>query len=609
MEPVFDAPPRKITPHLWERGGGITIRIRAKEKNEASEQKVKKTIKTLSKTALALLGINGALWLLDKARGDVRGSDETTVLNRDPYEKQVADFNANTKSLYSAEGMESNQLGIAGINSLNHLNEASYSLYGTPVFNLTAETGGPSWLFAYAENENGEVIIQNEQPVISQAAFRNLVDQLGLQNNPQGQQTLRENWLAAHDDPQVAFNIINGSLIPGASAHPQVTSFYQCSVDVFDKDADKGTWQDRLPGVEACAVKAKNVPTPTPEHLPMNNEGKNGLAAPVEQGGDKGSLDIAANIAKDGIHAGREVVDTLVNPIMQIAKELVVNHQLPCPDDIQGYWNAAIEGGDQLLGYIKQLPGETREAVMQQIHQWRAEREQQPAVLPADHIYDSPVDAINHLTGGGGWPMLVILGIECGLVAISCGRYLKRAKEMRNIPLPSPEEMRNSAIDFWLKEKSGRGKALRRGLSGSHLRVGMLRSSGLFEIGSEEVLAEVFMDADLVRTESGLYQDLASVLKHGVNQSVIDVLDNRNLLITHSTKGKTLKVTAIRASDLVNVANELARQKQLNGRTLKGEVIWYGGEQADYRVRKPAVIKMQTGVMVGTPRTSEATPQ
>ncbi len=209
----------------------------------------------------AILGIPTGLvgkMIIDAARKK-KEVGTTTVLGPKEFEEQQENFDDTNLNLYSREGMKSSQLDISGINSPDHLNEAPYSLYGTPVYNLTAKFG-PSWLLAYTIDDNGK----ETEKEISQVAFKDMVDQLGLQNNPQGQQVLRENWVAAHDNPQIALNLINGTLIPGTTANQQVVNFYKCSLDVYNKDTDK-TWQERLPKVEACAAESKNLSTPTPQ--------------------------------------------------------------------------------------------------------------------------------------------------------------------------------------------------------------------------------------------------------------------------------------------------------------------------------------------------------
>ncbi|OGD87703.1 hypothetical protein A2936_02175 [Candidatus Uhrbacteria bacterium RIFCSPLOWO2_01_FULL_47_25] len=264
LENNENRPPEKIPPHPWERAGGFTIRLKGKDsdhfedKEDKKNAKSKRYLKTILKTAGILVGFPGIVWLLDKIRGDKRTTDGTTVLNQDPYTEQANNFDSNTLMLYSREGMESSQLDIAGINSPDHLDEAPYSLYGTPVYNITAKFG-PSWLFAYKIDEKGEAV----ESVISEAALNDLVNQLGLQNNPQGQEILRANWIEAHKNPDAALQLINGTLIPGHAANPQVINYYQCSVGVYNKDIDKSTWEDRQDAIKACAVQAKNTSAPS----------------------------------------------------------------------------------------------------------------------------------------------------------------------------------------------------------------------------------------------------------------------------------------------------------------------------------------------------------
>lgn len=179
----------------------------------------------------------------------------TTMLDPKPYEEQEANFNKTNFTLYSQEGMESSQLDIKGINSPDHINEAPYSLYGTPVYNLTAESGGPGWILPVAEKDGKEII-----PEIMPENADFLAEQLASQLTGTSKQEILDNWVAWHKDQQAFLNFLQTH-----GANSTVVNFYQCSINVYNQDTDKSTWKDRLAGVQACAVKAKTELIPNEE--------------------------------------------------------------------------------------------------------------------------------------------------------------------------------------------------------------------------------------------------------------------------------------------------------------------------------------------------------
>jgi len=174
--------------------------------------------------------------------------------------------------------------------------------------------------------------------------------------------------------------------------------------------------------------------------------------------------------------------------------------------------------------------------------------------------------------------MAIILGIELGLAAINAGLYIKRSAEMRNIKLPSREEMKHGAIKEELKYE----KELQRGIPDGYIRAGLLISPGLFGIGgkvvdettgrlSEEVLAEVIMNAEDIRLETETYRRLIKLLKSGVSEETIREIASRKLLI----RGEQLKTPIIKAEDLLGVSLELIGKGQNKGRACRGEPDWY----------------------------------
>lgn len=455
----------------------------------------------------------------------------------------------NLQEVYVNEGMESPKLQIPLINSSEHINNLSVQM-------LTAQAGGPEWMLP-VEVVDGKPALPENSDV--------LAEQLAGQLTGVTQQEITDKWVNWHNSPAAFLNFLQTH-----GANPAAIKFYQCSIDVYNQDSDKATWEDRLPGVQACSVQANQ----TPEGKPPGNPSM----VPVETQLQNQTMAITSRIFKEGVRAEAEVIQAFVGPAMEIAQGLVVNHRLPDRDDVQGWFNTAIEAGDHLVGHIWELPREVRQIVDQQIHHWFEARNNHVDNIPSDYIFQSPAEAINHLTGGGGLPMAIILGMELGLAAINAGLYIKRSAEMRNIKLPSREEIKQGVIKEELKYE----KKLKRGIPDSYIRAGLLISPGLFGIGgkvidettgrlSEDVLAEVIMNAEDIKLETETYKQLIKLLKSGISEETIREIASRKLLI----KGEQLVTPIIKAEDLLGVNFEVISKGQNKGRVCRGEPDWY----------------------------------
>ena len=465
--------------------------------------------------------------------------DNNSPEGSNPFDLEVI---VNTlKNAYIEGGMEGQKLQIPAISEASHIDNLSAQT-------LATEAGGPGWILPLTSG--------GELPETASLIAEKLADQL----TGTSQTEILQNYKLWHDN-SVAFLEFLGQ--HGASQ--AFVNFNRCVIDVAKNDPTPETWQDRTPAVEACRMQAEPAPG-----KPLGNPS----LIPLEQQEQGHTMGIATRIIEEGVHAEGVMIQALVKPALEIAQGMVVNHQLPAADDVQGWLNSSIVAGDKLIDYFKELPSNIREAIESRInHQVDTARP-----VTTDYVFETPTEAINNLIGGGGLPMAIILGIELGLAAINAGLYIKRSAEMRNIKLPSQEEIKQEAIKEELKYE----KELQRGIPDGYIQAGLLISPGLFGIGgkvieqttgrlSEEVLAEVIMNAEDIRLETESYKKLIGLLRLGVGEETIRQIDSRNLLI----RGEQLSTPIIKAEDLLGINFEVISKGQNKGRVCRGEPNWY----------------------------------
>jgi len=504
-------------------------------------------------TVAVCAGVSGLLirsWELGRAQRELENSGVSV-----PAEQQKQEIANQQQQIYEADylryakaGLPDEDgdiyqgLGVPGLDNTAHILNGDVQ--------IQTAMRGPSWNFAMYSNETG--VLQ-----INDLLVEKIAGQLGV-----SPVNLKVEWPHLHDDPAYALQYLQAHGVNQA-----VTNFYQCTTDVYNSDLDKTTWEDRLPGVQACSVQATPIPS---------SEGKSGghpkLALP-EQQEDVKTSEIAGRIFASNFSLEPKETLVLVNRAVEIAKDIVANHQLPDKDDVQGLLNLAIETGDKLVDYFRQLPGEVQRAVEVRINHITEAHNVDKSV------YDNATDAISHLTGGGGWSMATILGVEVGLFVVGAVvTYIKQQKEFGRVKLPTPETIwkRNVSTE---KRREVRAN---RGIPDGYIQAGLLVSPGLFGIGGkvkdeltgrliDEVSTEVIMSADDILQQTNYYKQLVKLLKQGVSQQVINVITERGLLV----KNEKLTIPIIKAEDLLKVTFEMMNNDQLKGVTIRGEPTWY----------------------------------
>lgn len=227
-EPGLD----KITPHSWEQGGGFTLKIGTGGKSE-NKKRISRWIIGASATAgvirgLALMGKG----VVEKVGGNVVDPGEPMTTNRDLTEsdvKYLAD--------YQAYGLNDSKIAI------NLTNPAVVDRKLMQI--LSAETGGPGWVLPVEEREGSVVKPDN-------ADF--LAGELVKQLPGVSKQEVLDNWIVWHNDQQSFLNFLQTH-----GANQKVVNFWQCTLNLTQNDQKEETWIDRMPGVQACAVKAKTM--------------------------------------------------------------------------------------------------------------------------------------------------------------------------------------------------------------------------------------------------------------------------------------------------------------------------------------------------------------
>lgn len=125
-------------------------------------------------------------------------------------------------------------LGVPGLDKTAHILNGDVQ--------IQTAMRGASWNFAMYPNEAG--VLQTNDLLVEKIA-----GQLGV-----SPVNLKAEWPHLNADPAYALQYLQAH---GANA--TVTNFYQCTTDVYNSDLDKTTWQDRLPGVQACSVSSSSL--------------------------------------------------------------------------------------------------------------------------------------------------------------------------------------------------------------------------------------------------------------------------------------------------------------------------------------------------------------
>ncbi len=450
---------------------------------------------------------------------------------------------------YSLYGM-SGPLNIESLKDPQHGNNPN-------VIAMAAKDGGPNWLFdTLVPDKNSKF---KDVPGFSEAALHDISSQLNLSSADQD--FLRHNWEALRNDPNMALN-----WLASHGANPQVIEFYKYAIEVKARDHDPSTVDDRVKELKVWEPKPDQPPTP----ISHSDGGRAGLAAPKEQQ-KEATMAVVGRIFVEGMGAEGATIDSLVKPAIEIAQSLIVNHRLPSGDDLQGWFNTAVEAGDRLIDHFKDLPAEIRDLFAS-----RAEHGLPTTAHDADHIYSSPDEAINHLIGGGGLPMAIILGIEMGLSAINAAIYLKRSVETGRVELPSADQIRRRAV----MDELAWEKELNRGTPDGYISVGNLMKRNFTGVisskikdreVSRETVGEIIIEVDSVDKNSDEYQKLTKLLQHGVKSSAWELLKTRGLLV----QDEKMFLPQIKAVDLEQIIFELESKGQYTGETLPGEPIVY----------------------------------
>jgi hypothetical protein len=547
-----------------------TSRAKPEEEKSPEEEERLKIIKTILTWVGVLGGVGVSLKILHKIgllKQIQENAENTDVITapRSPDEALQAKID-NAQIDFSLSGFDG-LFHIESLTDLDHTND--------PVaIHLAAANGGPAGLL--------NTVIYNEtkkefHPGISETVFKDISSQLNLDHT--GQNELTQIWTdyLESPDPNTYDQNVILNFFQSHGANPQVVEFYRYAMDLKAQDDSPDQWQSRVEPLKSWEPKPE--PTPTSKDID-NNHGKADLAAPKESSQDEKTLEVAARIFADGLRVEASALGAILEPAKEIMQSLVVNKQLPDHDDIQGWLNTAIDVGSRLVTYFKDLP----ENVCQIIETNVSHNVDMAQQVDDDNFFETPKEAINHLTGGGGIPMAIILGIEMGLVAINSAVYLKRSMENGRITLPPPEALRKKSVDDGVNFESWR----QRGIPDGYISAGIISQPSVFGVkAGREVLIEVVAPAAEILDESGNYTEshlaLTDLLGKGINPGVVRELQTKNLLIkTNETaeieneEGKLVRVEAVsvvKASDLIALAKEVIVPGDKN--LLIGEPVWY----------------------------------